>query len=189
MKLPKTIKTAILAGALAVPIAANAQESEAEIAVGTTYLVETYTDWQLACDKTETGADPCRIIQNVANNVGSTLARVSIETYTDPSKGIAAGARITVPLLTSLAEGLRLQIDEHPAKQYPFAYCDTVGCYALLGFTLEELGWLKNGNSVTLVSVPFGGAREPAVMQVSLSGITSAYDALVEQELKNLSGQ
>lgn len=156
--------------------------------VGADYIVSTHTDWTLACEKAAEGADPCRIVQEVPNSSGGMLARVSLRNFTDPSRGIAAAATVLVPLGIDLAEGLQMQIDQNPPRRYRLAYCDRSGCVAQVGFTLQELGWLKNGQKVVIYVRPHG-TDSLIPINVSLSGITAGYDALLAQELANLGDQ
>jgi len=161
---------------------------DATPAVGANYIVSEHADWTLACEKAAEGPDTCRVVQEVANSSGGMLARVSIRNFTDPSRGIAAAATVLVPLGIDLNEGLQMQIDQNPPRRYRLAYCDRSGCIAQLGFTLQELGWLKSGQKAMLYVRPHG-TDSLVPIAVSLSGITAGYDALVAQDLANLSSQ
>ena len=96
-----------------------------------------------------------------------------------------AGATIIVPLETALTEDFLMQIDDHPPKAYPYAYCSSVGCFVRLGFTPVDLNWLKSGQIAKLATVPYRNPETRRVLPMSLNGFTAAYDALLDANMEN----
>lgn len=154
-----------------------------DLADGALYFRETFTDWRLRCQKEVSADDYCELHQLLSGVNGGTVAQISFFNLTNPDTTAVAGANVTVPLETALPEGVKFKIDDKQAKAYPFAYCDSIGCHARLGFTAVELKWLQDGSSAKLATVPYRGTREPVVVEVSLSGFTAGYKAVVENNL------
>ncbi|MDG1430629.1 MAG: invasion associated locus B family protein [Paracoccaceae bacterium] len=150
-----------------------------DLADGDLYFRETFTDWKLRCQKDLDANDFCQLHQLLAGANGGTVAQISFFNLTSTDSAAVTGANITVPLETALSEGVKLKIDDKQAKAYPFTYCDSVGCHARLGFTAVELKWLQDGSSVKMATVPYRGSREPVVVEISLSGFTAGYTAVV----------
>ena len=71
-----------------------------------------------------------------------------------------------------------LQIDGGERRQYPFAWCSQVGCFARFGLDAPSLAGMKRGKAgkITLVSV--GQPEAPVTLDLSLTGFTAAYDSL-----------
>lgn len=147
---------------------------------GALYFAQTHSDWRLRCQKNADAEDPCQMFQLIADQAGSPIAQIVF--FDLPAgEGIAvAGAEVTVPLETSLSVDLIMQIDDHPAKAYPYAYCDKIGCHARMGVTPVELNWLKQGSVAKVAMTPYRDPEGQIVLPVSLSGFTSAFNALIE---------
>ena len=71
-----------------------------------------------------------------------------------------------------------MQVDGGEKRQYPFAWCSQVGCFARFGLDKPRIDALKRGKAgkITLVSV--GRPEAPVVLDLSLSGFTAAFDSL-----------
>lgn len=150
------------------------------LAVGTAYFRDTFTDWRVRCQKTVDSNDPCQLFQLLADDTGGTVAQIVVFNLNAPEGPAVAGANVTVPLETALREGLKLRVDDNPAKAYPFAYCDDIGCHARLGLTAVELKAMQDGSAALLATVPYRGDREPVIVNISLKGFTAGYKAVVE---------
>ncbi len=146
---------------------------------GALYFKEDYKDWRIRCQKDSEAEDSCQMFQLIVDSQGSPVAQIVFFDIPAGDGFAVAGATITVPLLTSLSEDFVLQIDDHPAKAYPYAYCDKVGCYVRMGVTPVELNWLKSGTLAKIATVPYRTPDQRRVLPISLSGFTSAYDALI----------
>lgn len=148
--------------------------------VGALYFREDFSDWRLRCQKTADGNDPCQLHQYLLDSTGDIVAQVTVFNLNEPQGVAIAAANVTVPLETALREGIRMKIDDKQAKAYPFAYCDSVGCHARLGFTAVELKWLQDGAVAQVRMVPYAGNRDPLVLDLSLSGFTAGYTAVTD---------
>ena len=71
-----------------------------------------------------------------------------------------------------------MQIDGGETRQYPFAWCSQVGCFARFGLAKDSIDAMKRGKAgkITLVSV--GAPQTPVVLSISLTGFTDAWNAL-----------
>lgn len=150
--------------------------------VGQTYITDKFGDWSMRCIKTEEGDDPCQMYQLLADGEGAPISEFTL--FRLPGEGQArAGATVIVPLETSLAAQLTVKIDDNPARRYPFAFCNTVGCYARIGLTEADVNTLKKGNKATLTIVPVLAPDQKVDVSLSLSGFTAAYDvvSVIEQ--------
>ncbi|WP_195820348.1 invasion associated locus B family protein [Roseobacter sp. MH60115] len=150
--------------------------------VGETYVKETYGDWSMRCIKTEEGEDPCQMYQLLADGEGTPISEFTL--FRLPDGGQArAGATVIVPLETSLAAQLTVKIDSNPAKRYPFAFCNSIGCYARIGLTQQDIDGFKKGNQAVLTIVPVLAPDQKVDVSLSLTGFTAAYDnvSVIEQ--------
>lgn len=145
-------------------------------ALGERYVKETFGDWKLACVKTDTGADPCTIVQLLLNQEGNPLAEVTMFKI---DQGLAvAGATIIVPLETLLPRQLTISVDGASAKRYEYQFCNQVGCFAQIGLSGEDVEAFKKGNEAVVTIVPALAPDQVMSMTMSLSGFTAGYDAL-----------
>ncbi|WP_299783306.1 invasion associated locus B family protein [uncultured Roseobacter sp.] len=150
--------------------------------VGETYVKEEHGDWSMRCIKTEEGDDPCQMYQLLADGEGTPISEFTL--FRLPGEGQArAGATVIVPLETSLAAQLTVKIDSNAAKRYPFAFCNSIGCYARIGLTQEDIDGFKKGNQATLTIVPVLAPDQKVDISLSLTGFTAAYDvvSVIEQ--------
>ena len=147
--------------------------------IGTTYVKETFDDWQVTCVRTETGVDPCQLYQLMQDDQGNSVAEINL--FNLPAGGkAAAGASIVTPLETLLTAQVTLQVDGGQAKRYPFTLCASMGCIARVGFTEAELNSFRKGNKATFVIVPAMLPDEEVPITMSLKGFTAGYEAVVK---------
>lgn len=200
----------LLAGLLALPIAAYAQDDTAEGAeqvaptaengsdelglsmgspgdvaqVGQTYVLSTHTDWELRCVKAAEGTDPCQMYQLLRDQQGTAVAEINL--FNLPEGGqAAAGANVVTPLETLLTAQLRLFVDSGEPRRYPYSFCaeyapEQYGCFARLGFTSAEIDQFKRGSTGTVIIVPVAAPKEEVRLTLSLAGFTAGWDAMVE---------
>jgi invasion protein IalB len=128
------------------------------------YVKETYEDWELQCFRSEAEEDPCQMHQLLRESEGNPVAEFSLFKLPESSPG------------TLLTEGLRISVDDGAAKAYNFSFCSMVGCFARIGFTQEEVAAFKGGAEANLVIVPAQAPNERVLIKASLSGFTAAYD-------------
>ena len=141
------------------------------------YVKATFGDWKLRCIKAKDGSDPCELYQLLKDSKGNSLAEISMLAL--PAGGQAAvGATVIVPLETLLTKQLAIGIDTAKAKVYPFSFCASVGCFARIGFTADEIAALQKGNKATVSVVPWAAQDQVVSVDISLKGFTDAYTAL-----------
>lgn len=145
--------------------------------VGTTYVPATFDAWEQRCLRTEDGSDPCQLYQLMKDAKGNSVAEINIFSL-PPGQKAVAGATIVVPLETLLTEQMTLAVDAAPAKRYPFSWCASVGCFARIGFTAEEIEGFKRGNKAVLTIVPVAAPDQKVVLDVSLKGFTAGFEAV-----------
>lgn len=175
-----TSLTLMVSGALAQDADAAPVErlTEENATVGATYLKEEHGDWEIRCVKTAEGeSDPCTIYQLLRDQNGNDIAEFSMFQLPEAGEAAAAGT-IVAPLETLLTQGIALAVDGANGKRYPFAFCNTAGCFARVGFTAAEIATFKAGAKAQMVLVPFGAKQgEQVVLELSLTGFTAAYDS------------
>ena len=143
---------------------------------GDTYIREEFGDWALRCIVVAEQDDPCQMYQLLADNDGAPISEFTLFRLPAGNQA-AAGATIVVPLETMLKEQLTIQIDETPAKRYPFSFCNAVGCYARIGLTQEDIDAYVTG----LISiVPVAAPDQRVTVELSLEGFTAAYAEVTE---------
>lgn len=145
-----------------------------ERAVGDTYIKETFSSWALRCIVAANGEDPCQMYQLLEDAQGTPIAEFSLFRLPEGAEA-AAGATIVVPLETALEAGLTVQVDDKPAKRYPFAFCNTIGCYARVALTPEEVENFKTGAEAIMSIVPVAAPDQRVRVRASLSGFTAAF--------------
>lgn len=147
-----------------------------QVAVGATYLAQTFEKWEQRCAKTEAGKDPCQLYQLLKDGEGNSVAEISL--FALPKGGQAvAGASFMAPLETLLTAQLRISVDTGQTRIYPFAFCTKEGCIARLGFTAEELDAFRKGARATVTIVPAAAPDTDVNLDLSLKGFTAGFAA------------
>jgi len=144
--------------------------------IGEMYISEEFRDWSLRCITTEDGNDPCQMYQLLTDDQGSPIIEFTMFRL-PPNGEAAAGATVVVPLETALQQGMRVQVDDLPAQNYPFSFCNPVGCYARIGLTEDDVQNYKDGGVATITIVPIAAPNQRVRAELSLSGFTAAFDA------------
>ena len=187
MSLQIALRTGLIAGLTALPLTAFAQ-AEAPVVedglpvgqevreVGQTYVAETHGDWEIRCIRAEEGQpEPCQLYQLLVDENGGPVAEFNIFDLPDEGQ-VIAGATIVTPIDTLLPPGIRMRVDDGAWAEYPFAFCQPIGCFARIGFTAEEVEELKSGSKASLGIVPARNPSQPVTVIMSLNGFTAAYD-------------
>lgn len=144
--------------------------------IGDTYTAEVNGDWAVRCIKTEEGVEePCQMYQLLSDASGSPVAEISIFRLPEGGRAVA-GATIVVPLETSLPQQLTIQVDEGAARRYPYAFCNTIGCYSRVGLVAEEVAAFRAGSAATLTIVPALAPDQEVEVIMSLNGFTASYN-------------
>jgi invasion protein IalB len=146
--------------------------------VGATYVAETHGDWEIRCIRAEQGQpEPCQLYQLMRDSQGGAVAEFNV--FDIPDEGqLVAGATIVTPLETLLTPGIRLRVDEGNWSEYPFAFCQPIGCFARLGLTEEDLTALRRGSRAIVALVPLPAPDQLVQISASLSGFTAGFAAL-----------
>ena len=145
--------------------------------LGTTYVKETFGDWQLNCVRTELPSDPCQLYQLMQDGQGNSVAEINLFNL-PPGAQAVAGASIVTPLETLLTQQVTMQIDSAQAKRYPFTLCASMGCIARVGFTQAEIDSFRKGNKGTFTIVPAMAPDQKVELTMSLKGFTDGYNAM-----------
>ena len=135
---------------------------------------DTFGDWQVRCAP---DGKECFMYQLAVDAAKNPVAEVSILKLPEQSEA-DAGVTVVTPLGTLLTTGVIVQIDGGEKRQYPFAWCSQVGCFARFGLTKPSIDTLKRGKAGTITLVSVGRPEAPVVLTLSLSGFTAAFDTL-----------
>lgn len=149
-----------------------------------TYVKSTHGDWAVQCLRVPEGPEPCQMYQLLKDSNGGSVAEVSIFRLNNGGQ-VAAGGTFVVPLETLLTEKLNVRVDSGQAKRYDFSFCTTVGCYARVGFTTEDVSAFRRGNVANVTIVPALAPDQRVTVAMSLSGFTAAYDEISALEQQN----
>ena len=151
--------------------------TQADAAVGKTYVAARFDKWDQRCVKKADGSDPCQLYYLLSDGNGNNVAEISIFNLPAGSQA-TAGATFMAPLETLLTANLKIVIDASKPKVYPFSFCTKVGCVARLGFTADEITALKKGNKATLTIVPAAAPDKAVDLVLTLTGFTAGFEAV-----------
>lgn len=184
MSFENVLRAGVIAGLGFLPVAALAQtsppvETAAETAVGATYTAETHGDWEIRCIRAEEGMpEPCQLYQLLRDSSGGAVAEFNI--FDLPDEGpLVAGATIVTPLDTLLTPGLRLRVDDGPWSEYPFSFCQQIGCFAQIGLTEDNLAGMRRGTTAFVALVALPAPDQIIELDASLRGFTAGFAALM----------
>jgi len=147
---------ATLLAAAALASSAAAQQAITDSATGQAYVAGTEGDWQIRCLKAPEGPDPCQIHQLLKDSQGNAVAEMTLFDLPGDQQA-AMGGSIIVPLETLLTAEVTLQVDDGPARTYPFAFCTAQGCVASIGLTEAEVAEMRAGTAASIAVVPAHG--------------------------------
>ncbi|WP_416915965.1 MAG: invasion associated locus B family protein [Roseicyclus sp.] len=190
MSIQRRSNTIMMAALVAVlPVAGLAQTTEPAVEdglpvgqevveIGQTYVAETHGDWEVRCIRAEEGQpEPCQMYQLLLDNNGGAVAEFNIFDLPDEGQ-VVAGATIVTPLDTLLTPGLRLRVDDGNWSEFPFAFCQPIGCFARLGLTEANLDAFRAGGEAFVALVPLPAPDQVVQLEASLSGFTAGFEAL-----------
>jgi invasion protein IalB len=135
---------------------------------------DTFGDWEVRCAP---DLKECLMYQLARDQQGNPVAEVSIQKLPEVAEA-DAGVTVVTPLGTLLTAGVMLQIDAGERRQYPFAWCSQIGCFARFGLAKPSVDGMKRGKAGTIMLVSVGAPQTPVSLALSLSGFTAAYDSL-----------
>ncbi|MBO6602126.1 MULTISPECIES: invasion associated locus B family protein [Paracoccaceae] len=149
--------------------------------IGTTYVAETHGDWEIRCIRVEEGEfEPCQMYQLLSDAEGSPVAEFNL--FDVPDQGeVVAGITIVTPLDTLLIPQLRLSVDGSQARQYPFSFCQPIGCFVRIGLGEADINAFRAGANATISIVPLPAPDQVVDLTASLTGFTAGYNALTER--------
>ncbi|OIQ27815.1 MAG: invasion-associated locus B family protein [Alphaproteobacteria bacterium MedPE-SWcel] len=153
--------------------------NDAAMRVGQRYSKEKFGDWDLACVHTNSGDDPCSLLQVLLDEEGGPVAEVSLFRIDQSGGGLAiAGATVIAPLETLLPAGLSISVDGAPGKRYNFSFCNTAGCVAQIGLTEADINAFKQGSEAVFSLRPAPSPDTLVSVKMSLTGFTAGYNAV-----------
>ncbi len=152
----------------------------AEDGPGSVYTHSEHNDWEVRCIRTEAGNDPCQLYQLLEDPNDNPVSEINVFPINDDAVEAAAGATVVTPLETLLTAQLAFQIDSAQPRQYPFAWCSQIGCFARLGFADADVEALKAGSEARIMIRPVAAPDQMVTLPVSLSGFTAAFDEASE---------
>lgn len=146
--------------------------------IGQTYVAETHGDWEIRCIRAEEGQpEPCQLYQLLRDENGGAVAEFNVFDLPDEGQ-VVAGATIVTPLDTLLPPGIRLRVDDGNWSEFPFAFCQPIGCFARLGLTVANIEALRAGDDAFVALVPLPAPDQVVQLEASLSGFTAGFAAL-----------
>ncbi len=114
-----------------------------------------YQDWQVSCPAADDRTRGCDIRQDVLDNrTHNMLLRLLVVRIKDRDT-----LALTVPYNVLLAPGVGIGLDGKPARIYPFATCNAVGCVARIALDRE-------------LAAAIGAAGQARVLFAGLNGRT-----------------
>jgi len=186
MSLQIALRIGLLAGLTLQPMMALSQAADeplpiGETPVGETYVAETHGDWEIRCIRAEEGQpEPCQMYQLLRDENDGPVAEFNIFDLPDEGQ-VVAGATIVTPLDTLLQPGIRMRVDTGAWSEYPFAFCQPIGCFARLGLTETNIAALQAGETATVALVPLPAPDQVVEVSASLIGFTAGFAALEER--------
>ncbi len=182
----------LVAGLMALPLAALAQTETPALEdglplgqevqeIGQTYVAETHGDWEIRCIRAEEGQpEPCQLYQLLLDENGGAVAEFNVFDLPDEGQ-VVAGATIVTPIDTLLPPGLRMRVDDGNWAEFPFAFCQPIGCFARLGLTEANVDAFRSGVDAFVALVPLPAPDQVVQLEASLSGFTAGFAALEER--------
>ncbi|MCJ8139608.1 invasion associated locus B family protein [Falsirhodobacter halotolerans] len=147
-------------------------------APGAMRVAGTFGSWEQRCIREDADTERCQLYQLLKDGEGNNVAEFSLFNLPAGNEA-AAGATIIVPLETLLTANLSVKVDSAQPRVYPFSWCSEIGCVARVGFTQGEVDALKRGSNAQLTIVPVVAPDQRVTLDMSLSGFTAGWDAVV----------
>jgi invasion protein IalB len=136
----------------------------------------TYGDWVLRCEYPSGGGElSCEVAQTILDQRGQALAQVTVRRAgATPSARLAVSVQVGAS--ATVAEPLRLTIEDQPALTLPFRRCLPRGCFAEALQSDAELGGLARRAEAAKLEFRDGDGQA-AVIPASLRGLAASVDA------------
>jgi invasion protein IalB len=139
------------------------------------FVAETFGDWELVCNAGKTN---CYMFQVAKDSTGNPVVEFSAIKLRDEDEA-DIGVTLVSPLGTLLTAGIAVTIDGGEPVRYPFQWCTRSGCFMRFGLDDDSVNVFKRGNKATLTLRSIGLPDSALDLDLSLSGFTAAYEALV----------
>lgn len=152
--------------------------ADAALQVGQRYSKEKFGDWDLACVRTQSGEDPCSLLQVLLDDEGGPVAEVSLFRIDQAGGQAVAGATVIAPLETLLPAGITVSVDGAPGKRYNFSFCNAAGCIAQIGLTEADINAFKQGSQAIFSLRPAPSPETTVAVPMSLKGFTAGFNAV-----------
>ncbi len=154
--------------------------------VGQTYIAETHGDWSLRCIRAAANEpEQCRMYQLLRDAEGNPTAEFYVFDIPDQDQ-VTGGATIVTPLATLLTGQMRVRIDDGQDFEFPFSFCQEIGCFVRIGLTPGELDRFRAGATAYIGIVPLSALDQRIELEASLRGFTAAFAALEERTARTL---
>ena len=155
----------------------KAQDAELQYTPGPNHG-KSFDGWTLRCRVERELEEICETYQQ---KLDADTRQVVLHTSVGRlSESDAYGMVIILPLGISLAPGVYIQIDDAEPNKVSVERCDPQGCRIELLLEPDLLQALKAGSEMVTIFYTYdsSGKREPVGVPLSLSGFTSALEAL-----------
>jgi invasion protein IalB len=165
---------AFAAGTTDAPAAAPpvvAQPTAATAAATPPKVPDAVKAWAKFCDPQSNGHQVC-IVRKLAFKDTSLLAALTFRI--DSGKGVPVVVNVSVPTGMLLRPGIKWRIDKQKAVALPYDICSPQTCESQQQITPSVLGQLRKGTTLTLTVTD--AANKPLVINIPMSGFSTAYD-------------
>lgn len=139
----------------------------------------TYGDWVLRCEFPSGGSElSCEVVQTILDQRGQTMAQITARRAAPPAQialSIQVGTNATV------AEPLRLSVEDQPVLTLSFRRCLPRGCFAEMLPSDAELGTLIRRTDTAKLEYRDGDGQALSI-PVSLRGLANSLTALRSAE-------
>ncbi|KAB7615610.1 invasion associated locus B family protein [Amylibacter sp. SFDW26] len=149
-----------------------------KVPIGTEIVKSEHGDWKVACFVLPEGEpERCRLYQLLVDKDDNPVAQYYVSALAEAAKA-EAGVDFISPLGTLLTSKATMRVDAGKAQQYPFGWCDALGCIARYGLTKTEVDNMKKGSKAVMTIVAAADPKNPIELNLSLTGFTAAWNAL-----------
>lgn len=159
---------------------AKGQESDPPPNDGTSpvlYETDNYSAWKFLCTEPNQADGKCHLYQQITDDKDVPVTTVRVFPVRD-IEGIAALATFHTPLETYLKADLKLGAGEEEPDQYPFSWCDKLGCYAQVQLSDDMIYTMKNSDRLTISIESVKAPGYPIVLELSLTDFGRAFSAI-----------
>jgi len=173
LTLGRISRIAALLGVFATSPALAQAEATPTLPGGASSLQETFGDWRITCQVSES-TKRCALSQQQAHQNGERLLAIELE----PGPDNTMTGTLILPFGLLLDAGVVLQVDEQAAlASIRFHTCIPGGCVVMLTLNAATTTALRNGETLN-VAVKAADGQQDVQLKISLSGLPAALDRL-----------